>query len=166
MTAVGRLRQDIAFPNFVLGMQGVNGDFGLFQRATINEEYGPEGFTYGYSMWRSPVYQIGKPFEVLQITLTFNGGLPSGTFGRTVVPKVYLDNGNIVAIGENLDAQEYDDYPVWGTDDQTVQLVLSPKNFGRNLEGTCNFFLQLEFFGSGLKVVKLPITIDLEIHEQ
>jgi hypothetical protein len=147
-------------------MQGTGGEYGLFQRALMDENDGNPFAQYGYAMWRSPVYQIGKPFDILEIVLTHFKGVPDGFFGRTIVPKIYIDNSNIVAVGNDINGGNYEYYPDWNADAETIQLALGPKNFDRNLEGTCNFFLQLEFFGGGLKVVKLPITIDLEVHEQ
>ena len=42
-------------------------------------------------------------------------------------------------------------------------IILRPDNFGMNVHGEVNFFLELNFWGSSLIGVGLPITLEVEM---
>lgn len=107
-----------------------------------------------YSVWRSQVFQIGKQFEILQIGIVVAGGL-SGA--KEIIPTLYFDNEHRSSVGTAMNTANYPD------GDKLV--VLSAKNFANGVRGNSNFFFQLQFTGSDLAVVKMPLTIQLEIHD-
>jgi len=110
--------------------------------------------TYGYAIWRSPVYNLGKNFDILSIKFAVVGGI---TGAKEIVPTLYFDNEYTNSIGTAITANNY-------TNEETL-ILLTSKNFTNSVSGRHNFFLELQFTGTDLCVVKLPITLEIEVHE-
>lgn len=147
ITSVTRVQQNIAFPQFVMGGQGLTDNYALFKKSA----------TYGiaeFPIWRSPVYRINQDFDVMRITFPLHLDL---TAGVSILPKLYFDDETNTAVGTLINTTNY------SNDNKLV--TLTSKSFGNAVHGQANFFLELQFLGDDLAVVGLPITIDLDISE-
>lgn len=145
VTSVTRVKQDMAFPQFVTGGLGLGDNYALFKKGT---EYAISEF----SIWRSPMYRINKDFDVLKITFPLHSDIGVGT---SIIPKLYFDDGVRTSTGTTINSTNY-----------SKKLIrLTSKNFDNSVHGQANFFLELQFRGSGLSVVAMPVKIELEIHE-
>lgn len=152
ISALTKVQQNSEFPQFVIGGQGTGGDYALFKKSS----------TYDFSVWRSPVYNIGRNFDVLEIKFAV---IPAITTNITIIPVLYFDNEDSNSIGTTINLTNY---PVDGAGNNQKLIKLTSKNFGTATNvthGRHNFFLELQFTGTALAVVKLPITIDLEVEE-
>lgn len=148
ITAVSKVKQNAAFSQFIMGGNGgvSHSEYALFKKTT----------TYGnvISMWRSPVYQIGKPFDVLEIKFVLKGGV---TNNKHITPTLYFDNSSSSSEGNSIST---------GTYVSSEKLIkLNAKSFSNVVHGTNNFFFELQFDGIALAVVKLPIEIIIDVHD-
>jgi hypothetical protein len=144
--AIGRIKQNMGFPQFVIGGQGgLNQDqFALFKKSN----------TYGFALWRTKLYKIGMPFEVMQITIPIVSDFVAGF---SIIPKLYFDDGSRSVAGTIINLNNYAN---------TNKLVtLTGKNFGNQVHGESNFFLEFQIVGSALSVIGLPIEIQLDVHD-
>lgn len=142
MTAVKRVLQDLPFPQFVMAGQGTGSLYQLFKKSDIQK----------FTVWRTPVYQIGKDFDVMEITFNLIRDLD---VGMTIIPKIYFDNERSSTVGTIINYVNYSD----------KLIKLTSKNFDNSTHGKHNFFLELQFAGDALQVVSLPINIDIEEYE-
>lgn len=141
ITVVSRVQQNLGFPQFVIGGRGT-GTYMLFKK----------GSTYDFTLWRSPVYSIGQDFDVLEIKFAVEGGI---TGNKEIIPVLYFDDESMTSVGTEINSTNYTN---------SEQLIkLTSKNFANATHGHSNFFLELQMTGTALSVVKLPITIELEI---
>lgn len=142
VTSVTRVYQNMPFPQFVMAGQGTGSIFQLFKKTDV----------HNFSIWRTPVYQIGKDFDVMEITFNLTADLD---VGMNIIPKLYFDNERTSSVGTQINYVNITD-----------KLVrLTAKNFDNSVHGKHNFFLELQFTGQSLEVVALPIFIDIEIHD-
>lgn len=146
VTAVAKVAQNLPFPEFVMGGQGGSGGttYGLFKKSS----------TYSFSLWRSESFVIGQDFDVLEIRFVVK---PALTTNMTIIPVLYFDNASASATGTTINSTNYPN------SDKLINLT--SQNFSNATHGTNNFFLELQFTGSALAVVKLPIEIDIEVEE-
>ena len=144
ITAVLRGQQNIAFPQFIMGGQGTGSEYALFKKTT----------TYDFTCWRSQVYQIGRHFDVLQIKFTI---VPDMAANMTIIPVLYFDNEDSSSVGTTIN---YTNYP-----NANRLISLSSDTFGGAVHGKNNFFLELQFTGTALVAVGLPIAVDVEVEE-
>lgn len=143
ITAVKKVLQNLPVPQFI--MAGYNAStYKLFKKST----------SYVFNLWRSPVYQIGQNFDILAIRIPIH---PDMTTNMSIIPVLYFDNEDSNSVGTTLNSTNYPN------SDRLI--YLTPKNFSNTVHGRNNFFLELQFIGSALSVVELPITIDLEVQE-
>ncbi len=143
ITAVSRAQQNVPFPQYVIGGQNA-GTYKLFKKGT----------TYDFTVWRSKVYQIGKNFDVLQIKFSL---VPVISAGMVIVPVLYFDNESSISVGTEINATNYPNSEKF--------IKLSSDTFAGAVHGRNNFFFELQFTGSSLAVVELPITIEIEEEE-
>ena len=143
ITSVAKVAQLLPFPTYVIGGRNAS-TYKLFKKST----------TYVFNVWRSPVYQIGKNFDVMEITLPI---YPNMTTNMSIIPVLYFDNEDSNSVGTTLNSTNY-------VDSERL-ITLTSKNFSNTVHGRNNFFLELQFQGSALAVVGLPISIDIDIQE-
>lgn len=146
ITSIARVHQNLQFPQFVIaGQGGVDEDeFTLSKKST----------TQLFTMWRSPVYNIGEEFDVMSVEFNLITDLAAGS---RVTPFLYFDNEREVSQGTTITTASY------SNDNKLVKLT--SKSFSNTVHGKHNFFLELRFEGATLAVVGLPIFIDIETHE-
>lgn len=142
-SSVTRVQQASEFPQFVVGGVG-NNDFVLLKKST----------SYIFQDWRSKVFTIGKNFDVLKIKFSVVGGI---TANKVITPVLYFDNGSSSSVGTVINTTNYPN--------SEKLITLSSKNFSNTVHGRNNFFLELQFSGSALAVVKLPIEFELEVED-
>ena len=148
ITAVAKVEQLLPFPTYIIGGRNAS-TFKLFKKST----------TYVFNNWRSPVYQIGKNFDVMEITLPIS---PDLTTNMSIIPVLYFDNEDSNSVGATINLTNY---PVDLAGNGQRLIKLTSKNFANTTHGKNNFFLELQFQGSALAVVGLPIEILLEVEE-
>lgn len=111
--------------------------------------------TYGnYNVWRSEVFSAPSSFRINKIRIPFSQAIAAN---MTLTVKVYGDDGSTTPSAET----------------QTLVTVNSTNytNSERSIdifprqEYQNNFFIQLEWSGTALLTVALPITIEIETHE-
>lgn len=106
-------------------------------------------------IWWSQIYRIGKPFRIKSIRLPFAMAMATG---MTLTPKIYTDDASSNYTGDTYGL------PVLNTSSlPNGERYANLKNV--TVEGYNNFFLALEWSGSVLLTVSLPITIEVEIIE-
>lgn len=144
ITIVNKVQQGIPFPQFVIGGQGGAGEneFYLFKKSDA----------YGYNLWRSKVYQIGKDFDILDISFNL---IPDMDATTEIIPIIYFDDESTVSVGTTINNTNYAN---------TNKLItLTAKNFNNIVHGKSNFFIEFRFTGATLAVIGMPLTINLEI---
>lgn len=144
ITSVTKVQQNINFPQFVIAGQGGDtaDEYKLFKKTNTQQ----------FTVWRSPVYNIGQDFDVMRIKFNLGVDLDTGT---SIIPKLYFDNNRSTVVGTVINQNNYSD----------KQIELTSKNFDNTTHGKHNFFLEFQFAGSDLAVISLPIFIDIETHE-
>jgi hypothetical protein len=146
ISSIARVYQNMPFPQFVIaGQGGLNEDeFQLFKKTDTQQ----------FTIWRSPVYNIGKDFDVMSISFNLGVDLESGT---SIIPKLYFDNERDSATSTTINAVNY------SNDNKLIEIT--SKNFDNSTHGKHNFFLEFQFTGAALAVIDLPITIDVDIQD-
>jgi hypothetical protein len=143
ITAVSKVEQKLPFPAYIMGGQNAS-TYKLFKKST----------TYVFNVWRSPVYQIGKNFDVMEITIPI---YPNMTTNMSIIPVLYFDNEDSNSVGATINPTNYPN--------GERLIKLTSKNFSNSTHGKNNFFLELQFTGTALAVAELPINIELEVEE-
>lgn len=142
ITAITKVQQDLPFPQFLIGGQGASSSYKIFKKTT----------SYLFSVWRSKVFNIGQNFDVAKITFPI---IPDMAANMSIIPVLYFDNQDSNSIGNTINSTTYPN---------SERLIkLTAKNFNNAVHGRSNFFLELQFTGSALIVVGLPITIDIDV---
>lgn len=146
ITAICKAQEGLAFPKFLAGGKGgsAGSSYKLFSKA----------ITYTQNLWRSKLYSFDTPFNVTAITLSFSTTLNQN---HIITPTLYLDNGGTTVVGTQIDTINYPEGP--------KEITLYPANFSYNTHGDNNFLLELEFTGTDLIAVTLPITVEIETQE-
>lgn len=148
ISVVSRVNQNAPLPQFVMGGRNAS-TYKLFKKTT----------THAFSLFRSPVYQIGSEFDVMDIRFAI---MPTLTTSMEIIPVLYFDNESSNSIGTTINSTNY---PSTGPGAGKL-VILTPKEFSNTTHGRNNFFLELQFTGTALAVVELPITIEVEIIEK
>lgn len=146
ITAVVRAQQGLSFPVFVAGGRG-----GASGTTYALEK---KGTSYTYALWRSKVYSIGGPFEVRAIKFGLTAAVASN---MTITPVISLDDDSSVVSSTVINSTNYANSELF--------IQLAPDNFGGNVKGEKNFYLEFRFSGSALVGIMLPIMIDIETEE-
>jgi hypothetical protein len=143
ITAVTRAQQNVGFPQFVIGGQNAT-TYKLFKKGT----------TYGFTVFRTGVFQIGKNFDILQIKFPV---IPNMAANMSIIPVLYFDNQATNSVGTTINATNYPN--------SEKLIILTAKNFANAVHGKNNFFLEFQITGTVLTVVGLPINISLEVED-
>ncbi|MCK9370798.1 hypothetical protein M0R04_12885 [Candidatus Dojkabacteria bacterium] len=102
--------------------------------------------TYGdYNVWRSGMFRISDRFKINKIGLRLADAVAAN---MTLVVKAYYNDGDSNATLATINNADY-------TGERNVDIY--PQELMEN-----NFYLQLEWTGSALMTVSLPITIQVE----
>lgn len=144
LTTLGHIQQGLSFPIFVIGGQDENGTYNLQKKGT----------SYSFALWRSKVFNVGQPFNVRSIKIPMTNAIASNMVIR---PKLYFDNESSEVAGVTIDSNNY------SNSDDLVEL--GADSFRFNVHGSFNFSLELQFTGSALIGVSLPIEIEIETEE-
>ena len=142
ITAVARAQQNMTLPQFVFG--GRNSSAYRLEKITT---------TYSFAVWRSPMYRLGVPFDVMRISFPV---YPAVTTNMTIIPVLYFDNLASSSTGTTINSTNYSG---------ATEITLRPPNFSNTVRGKSNFFLELQFTGSALAVVGLPLIMELEVYD-
>lgn len=146
ITAVTHVQQGLSAPKFIIAGQGgaASNSYKLFKKDTAHT----------FTLWRSPVYNIGKDFDVMSIKFNIIGGVGSN---KTIIPVLYFDSERTTSVGNTIDTTNYPN--------SEKLIELTSKNFGNTTHGKHSFFLELQFTGTALAVVSTPINIEVEVNE-
>lgn len=147
ITAVGKALQGVAFPKFVIGGQGGPGgtSYELHKAST----------SYNFALFRSKKYLIGQRFKITEIRIPLSIALAAN---MTIIPVIHFDDEASSSPGTTIDSNNYPD--------SDKMIFLAPDNFSQGTIGQKNFYLELQFTGSALLGVNLPISIEYEIIPQ
>lgn len=147
ITAVGKSQQGFAFPKFIMGGKGGSGGttYQLFKQGT----------SYVFSLFRSEKYKIGQPFKIVSIKIPLSTAVAAN---MTVIPVLYFDDEASSSVGTTINNTNY-------TNSEKL-ILLTPDNFGSNVAGDKNFYLELQMTGSALLAITFPIVIEIEILEK
>ena len=141
ITAVARAQQNMTLPQFVFG--GRNSSAYRIEKITTS---------YSFAVWRSEKYLIGVPFDVMRISFSV---YPALAANMTIIPVLHFDNATSSSTGTTINSTNYSG---------KTHIELRTANFSQAVRGKNDFFLELQFSGSALAVVGLPISIDLETY--
>lgn len=108
--------------------------------------YGTDYSRANVYFW-SQVYRIGQPFKITKIRIPLAQAMAAN---MTVVPKIHLDDQTDSTTLTTINNTNYPD---------KKNIVIRPEN----LTGQHNFWLELQWTGSVLCIVGLPITIEYEL---
>lgn len=141
ISSVTRVEQNLPFPQFVIGGRNA-GSYKLFKKSDIG----------GFNIFRTKSEQIGKDFDIMSISFNLLSDLDANT---EITPALYFDDESTSVIGTTINNTNY------SNDNKLI--TLTAKNFGNQVHGESNFFLEFRFTGSTLAVIGLPIFIDVDI---
>ena len=108
------------------------------------------------SIWWSQRYRIGQPFKITKIRIPLAMAISSG---MSVIPRIYFDSDRTLSgtqttsAGTVLTTIDNTNYP------SAKSVTLRPEN----AVGKHSFFLELDWDGTALLTVGLPITIEYEL---
>lgn len=140
VTAVKNVQQSsFSFPKFVIGWRDAS-NFGLDQQTT----------TYGTSIFRSEMFNVGRPFEIKEIRLPLSAAVAAN---MTLVPTVFFDDISSSKAYQTINSTNF------ANSERQIK-------FTDPAHGDHNFFLELRFSGTALLSVVFPITIELDIDEE
>lgn len=123
-------------PRFVVGWRD-NSNFGIDQISS----------TANVAVWRSLLYNVGRPFRINKISLSLTTPVSSN---HTIVPTLFIDDENTSTALTTINSTNYSN--------SERRIVLYPGVHGNN-----NFNLQLRWSGSSIIGVEMPIVIEGEI---
>lgn len=110
--------------------------------------FGTGNYATPGSVWASQIFKIGQPFKITKINIPLAQALDSGS---TIIPTIFFDSFEGSKTLTTINSSNY------GTNRQMI--TLRPIN----LTADSNFFLELQWTGTSLAVVSLPITIEYEL---
>lgn len=146
ITAVAHVEQGLSVPKFVIGGKGgaAQNYFALFKKSG----------TYGFNLFRTQRVVIGREFNLTEIIFSLTEPIAAN---MKIVPVLYFDNETRVVQGNVIDSTNYDE--------SQDSITLNPANFDNNVHGTKDFFLELQFWGTDLIGVQLPINMIVETED-
>ncbi len=146
ITSVKKVAQNLPFPQYIISGKGdPNGStYKLFKK---DDEY-------NFTVWRSPVYKIGKDFDIMGIEFNVIGGVIGN---KEIIPVLRFDDERDESVGNAINVTNYPNLE--------KLIRLTSKNFNNSVTGQSNFYLELQFTGTELAVVSIPINIEIEEHE-
>lgn len=143
ITAVANIEQGAAVPKFVIGGKSSTAS-ALLKKST----------SYAFSMWQSKVYNIGEPFNVVDIGIPLSAPLETDTLIFVVLR---FDDGEKVVASNPIRLMNYTDAP--------SRITLGAGNFDYNVHGERNLTVELHFRGT-LTSAMLPIECNLETEDR
>lgn len=143
ITAVARVQQGFAVPRFL--MAGKGGAAG-----TTYAIY-KQGTTYGLNIWRSKPKVMSEPFIFKWLRLRLSTPVTTGVL---ILPSLRFDDGTNVIYGTEIKPLNYPN--------GDIIINMTSDNFSGDNHGDKNVVLELDFQGSTLCAVELPITMILE----
>lgn len=113
-------------------------------------------FSTGNSIWRGPVWQIGKKFIVKSVLIPLNASVDSGT---NIVPTIFIDSASSSIALTTINTTAFNG--------KMYAFYKNPKLDGSSdVNGLFNLFLQLAWTGGTSAVsVALPIEVVIEIYD-
>jgi hypothetical protein len=146
ITAVARPQQGLAVPRFVIGGKGGPGatTYGIYKQGT----------TYGLNLWRSKPIVFQQPFTLTWIRLRLSVPVTTGVL---IIPSLRFDGGRAVVYGTEIKPPNYPN--------NNMVITMTKDNFDGDVTGSKNVSLELNFQGSTLCSVELPITMLFETLE-
>lgn len=109
--------------------------------------------TYGTSIFRSKMFNIGQNFTVKEVKLPLGATLAAN---MTLIPKLYIDDFSKNAVLRTINSTNY-------TDTNRNRLIKGVPTTDAN--GQNNFCLELAWSGTALLPVLLPIIISVEVQD-
>lgn len=111
-------------------------------------------FSLNYSLasqrWQSQIYKLGQSFKIEKIRIPMASGVTSSTI---ITPKIYTDDGNGTTY--TLTTINSTNFP------NKKNVVIRPEA----CTGASNFWLELNWSGTGFSAVGLPISIEYELFD-
>ena len=142
-TAVASIEQPSsgADPRWIMGWKdgAASQDFGIDRINAGTNTAEP-------SVWRSLIYQVGRPFRINKISIPLGVAVAAN---MTLIPTVFVDDLSASTVGTTINSTNYNG-------DQR-RIVQYPARYGEN-----NFCLQLRWSGTAILPVNLPIIIEGE----
>src|SRR3990167_1778961 len=93
ISAIAKSQQNFTLPSFIIG--GRNASTYKLMKITTS---------YSFAVWRSEVYRIGKPFDIVRIILPV---FPVIATNMTIIPVLYFDNATLVSTGATINSTNY-----------------------------------------------------------
>lgn len=129
---------DFVNPTYYIGWRDGN-EYGIDRNAT----------TYGVAEWQSEVFRIGKEFEITKIKIPLAQAVAAN---MTVAVKVVTDNGSTSTTVATINSTNFSASERF--------ITLHPSVFGKH-----DFYLQLNWSGSALLSIGLPIEVNVETND-
>ncbi len=137
ISAVARVKQGLNAPEFIMGGRE-SGSYKLFKKSN----------SYAFNVFRSRVCKPSSPFVVKEILIPLTGAVDTN---QQIVPVLYFDSGSATSVGTPINPTNY-------ANGETF-IKLTADSFPDGCMGQEDVFLELQFTGSALAPVSLPITI-------
>lgn len=146
ITAMHRVQSGLPFPRMVVGGKGGTGGvtYSVFKQAS----------SYTLNLWRSQRFVINGPFAITAITIPLTIDLNQN---HVIQPYLDFDNGARQVYSTEINNSNFES--------GSNSITLTAADFDYDTFGENNFCLQLNFTGSALIGVMLPIIIELETQE-
>jgi len=100
--------------------------------------------------WRSQIYRIGEEFQITKIEIPLGQAMAAN---MTIIPKIFVDDATTTFTLDTINNTNFSQ--------SEKKITLYP-----DVNGFDDFYLQLQWNGTALAVVALPIIITLEILDQ
>lgn len=143
ISAVSRVVQGLAAPSFIMGGRQT-ASYALFKKTS----------TMGLSLIRFEPIKPSAPFIVKEILIPLTGPVDTNV---EIIPVLYFDSEDSLSIGTPINPTNY-------ADGQNF-IKLTADSFPDGSIGQVDAFLELQFTGSALLPVSLPITMYVETIE-
>lgn len=146
VTAVSHLEQGLSVPKFVIGGRGggARNYHALFKKST----------THQFNLFRSQRFVVGKAFNLIQIELSLTSPISSG---MSIVPVLHFDNDERKVVGTTINSTNYPN--------SENSLTLTAYSFNSNVHGNKDFYLELQFWGTALIGISLPVRMIIETED-
>lgn len=143
ITSAARVEGGQSASKFIIGGKGgASGNTYQITKKTTN---------YGLNIWRSQVFRVGSPFNIIAITFNLTEAVAAN---KIITPVLNFDNNSRTITGIVINNTNYPN--------NEKSIELSADNFNNNVHGFDNFSLEFRFSGSALIGITFPITITIE----
>lgn len=141
-SVVARVQQGIAFPKFIVGGLNEDGNYALFKKSN----------TYGFNVFRGPVWHIGFDFRVLEVDFALHKPVVADA---SITPVLRFDAEELSSAGTEINDTNY-------PDPDTQHITLNGASFPNGVKGKSHFYLEFQFNGPALMAVSLPVTVKVQ----